>query len=828
MNPEITKIIEQYLNNELSAADRQAFEQRLSGNEQLQQELDLQQLIREGAKRAAQRSLIQQTGSSYHFRKNLLTAAVVVAVAGVIALTTWLAIRNTKAESPILTEQQYSSLVSKLDTIAPMEHIEAEYFRLGAADTVVLSDNGVLLSVPEGAFLLNGKPYNGAKIVQWQEAVDASAIVKAGLSTMSGDRLLETQGMFGVQGFTVDGRKLEVNPKIGLYVQVPVDEVKAGMQLFEGKPGKNGVIDWQNPQPLEKIPVMADMKDLDFYPPGYEKELNNLKWKTAKKSRDSLYLSFEELDVVPEAQVVTATKQDNVPMHAVSSEAMAVDPVLQITEYRKRDYSGTMGLSRGDDIYDLNFDCEFTDNNHGRFIISGICGSQKMSSKDLIFVAKNPLVEMEMIDFESKLSGTINHIKVVYEVVLKSNEKITSEADFTFTYFDKLKKEYYKDDDFEMQFWYPDDYEKNNTVDADHIPPSSVLAFWKPKFNNTILATRDFEKRMKAIHATCSKEVLKQYTSNLDKPLYVIDEKVAAMGYPEFKAFAAERVGAVKLSDPHTKNLQAFYTKSIANLKEAARKDKDFLRKMEQSWDNKVTSERTQQSARKSGREATALNEEYELNLKNVCRQLGRTVGFQIHGGGTVYNIDKYVMDATVARESAVITDPSTGKTATITYNPFSVSVSNPEKYEKLFLYLFPHELNSFQRIDPKGALFDYNLNNAIQYDLAVVGMNEDGYYLFTKKSLNKGALGTVSLTKLSEAEFNKTIESLNSGRNSKPMKIKDELSWLSVERENYKVQRLRKEQAVFREKLRKIVFPCMSAFGQPGDGQGTEEDVSF
>ena len=73
MNPEITKLIEQYLNGELSAADKQVFEQRLAENDQLLNELLLQRQIHEGAKRAAQRESILQTAKQYHFRKKLIT-----------------------------------------------------------------------------------------------------------------------------------------------------------------------------------------------------------------------------------------------------------------------------------------------------------------------------------------------------------------------------------------------------------------------------------------------------------------------------------------------------------------------------------------------------------------------------------------------------------------------------------------------------------------------------------------------------------------------------------------------------------------------------------
>ena len=90
---------------------------------------------------------------------------------------------------------------------------------------------------------------------------------------MSGDRLLETQGMFGVAGFTPEGKSLDFNPKVGVYVQTPVDEYKDKMQLFDGVKKADGSIDWQNPKPMEKLPVPVDMSELDFYPEGYEDHL---------------------------------------------------------------------------------------------------------------------------------------------------------------------------------------------------------------------------------------------------------------------------------------------------------------------------------------------------------------------------------------------------------------------------------------------------------------------------------------------------------------------------------------------------------------------------
>jgi hypothetical protein len=256
MSPEITKIIEQYLDNGLSAADRAAFERRLETSEILRNELGLQKSVREASKRAAQRSMVKQVARRYHFRKNALTAGIVAVIAAIIAAAVMFAIFKAGESGSPVTQKELAALSEKLGKLAPIENVPSEYFVLEQADTIVFSGSGVLLSVPSGAFLLDGKNYDGAKVVQWQEARDAAAIIKGGLSTMSGDRLLETQGMFGFKAFTPEGKQLTVNPKIGVYVQVPVNELKDGMQLFEGKPGANGVIDWQDPRPLEKNPCL--------------------------------------------------------------------------------------------------------------------------------------------------------------------------------------------------------------------------------------------------------------------------------------------------------------------------------------------------------------------------------------------------------------------------------------------------------------------------------------------------------------------------------------------------------------------------------------------
>lgn len=893
MNPEITQLIERYLLNEMSHAERQAFESQLTENHQLLQELILQKQLHEAAKRAVQRDLVQQTAKRYHFRKNVVTSSIVVlVVATVAAITLWSVNRKNDSQK----ERAEQALVAQLeaDKHTPLEHIVAEYFHLNQQDTVVFSKTGVLLSIPEGAFLLNGKPYSGPKMIQWQEAINAADIVKAGLSTFAGEHLLETQGMFALQAFTPDGTKLGVNPEVGVYVQVPVDEIKEGMMLFEGKEMKNGIVDWQNPEQLTKLPQMADMEDLDFYPPGYEAKLNDLKWKTGKKERDSLYLSFEDEQepVAAENKFVSVSDQDRVltvsyPREVVNSQL--VNPLLMpiikgdtITNNRNDSLlanSGRIPRDFSNPAYETHYGVNPSVVPIGENQFYVLLEVVLQNGYHVLFDKEQQLVCVDKKRF--RFIGGLEAVDSPTTVMLKGKpvlgfeksvvyrQKVEAlgqarifDIDFRYTVYDDKtgEKVGYKDNVSLAGLPFKLLSSKNKKMETDsiagietkeHIPPSAVVAFWQPKFNNTILATRDFEKRMKAIHATCDKDVLEAYTDNLNKPLYQIDEKVAQMGYPEFRAFAAERVGGVELDNPHMNNLRQYYEGAVSKIRKELKKDRDFVRRQEIAWDNRMQRLRTEESGRTARRQSLNSTEEARFNYEAMVRQLGTKpqIGFTIFNDAPTFNCDRYIPSfyekraawkgSRLRQLSNQLTQPQTLPSMasmyvppalkTTEYESFSVSVKNNANYGKTMVYLFPKQIKSFQRLDGSGGQFSGRLNKAIQYDMLVVGIAENGFYLYEEMGVDGGQKTISQLEKVSEAEFNRRIETMNANRLDKPMAVFDELEWLVKEQQNYKVQRLRMEKAAFRNKIRPIVFPCIGdAIGEewePADDDSMPEE---
>jgi mono/diheme cytochrome c family protein len=492
-----TKKIEQYLANEMAEKDKLAFEQEIAKNPELKKEIEKQKLLQEGLKRSALRTQIQKVGKRYHFRKKLINTAVIIAIIASTALAIVL-FKNNKLQTEAEPKSEIeANLINQLDENAPIDNLPTEYFEWKGQDSALLSKSGVLLSVPKNAFLLNGKPYNENAIIQWQEVKDGASIVKSGLSTTSNDRLLETQGMFGFQAFTKEGKKLEVNPKVGVYVQVPVDEYKEGMQLFTGKKNKKGIINWVNPEPLRKIPVAVPMSELDFYPVRYETELDVLKKPQTKKYRDSLYLSFDEIN------------------------KKKVDSVIKTVSQKTKELIPNNGLS----LFRQNCaSCHQPHNNGTGPKLYNV--RQKWENEG----AKPGSIYLWVKNWQmaaTKDPYALNIASLTPTAMTKFPELTKEDIDLIFDYVDSQKP-------------LLENVQKENNY---FIPPSKVLAFWQPKFDNTLLATREFERRMRAIHSTCDEKVLDLYTSNLSLSMQEIDEKVVKMGYNQFSDFVKEAVG---------------------------------------------------------------------------------------------------------------------------------------------------------------------------------------------------------------------------------------------------------------------------------------------
>jgi ribosomal protein S18 len=319
---ELIQLIENYLKGNLSEADTQAFEKRMSTDKELQKEVQLQSDLMKGIERAGIKQSAGNAFKKYNFNRNLknwglggLTIAI-IALSCVLMYTSLQHPKENAAQPLPELNEQGEKFWSDADKYLPLQNFELNTEK----DTVVETADGIVIAIPAHSFLTaGGQPATGTISLEVKEALDASDIMKAGLNTKSGDQLLETGGMFYIN-VRKDGASLKIDPKNGLRAQIPTNEVKPGMQLFEGKRMPDGSIDWVNPKPVAKDLIPVDILSLNFYPPDYLDSLRSWGYNDKdKKFTDSLYYSFAahsnpatQLSLAQQVRDVTSSEADTV------------------------------------------------------------------------------------------------------------------------------------------------------------------------------------------------------------------------------------------------------------------------------------------------------------------------------------------------------------------------------------------------------------------------------------------------------------------------------------------------------------------------------------
>ena len=933
MKSEITKRIENYISGEMSEQDKNAFENDLNTNTAFRNEFELHKQIHLASERAVIRQEVKSIGKSYHFIKKIkITIAVVLFLSALFYTLNFISdVKKKKENFPDLA--QVKKLVQELSQTGELlvKKGAAEFFYWEGNDSVFLSKKGVLISIPSNTFLLNGNLFKDKVIIKWEEALDASTIMKNGLNTITNGKLLETQGMIGISACTQEGEKLKINPKVGIYIQVPVDEYKSGMKLFKGITDGEGVINWVNPKPLQKALVPVAMNLLNFYPMGFESKLDELKLPTSKNYRDSLYLSFddtwneqmnsEEESIVPFEQLDgenlfknncsechTVFKKQTGPdlynIRSIWTKGGAKDSSIYkwVNNWQAAVKSDSYANSRAShskssmkhfpelshDEIDAIFD--FIDSspiNFSKRPQNWIGGTGKLKESDekrdntkwddkikwtfsvkydgkgqATLISKATLIEgwylfskdnkpknMKYFGYPTKIRyrgstdfTEIDKIQEVLEPTLINHQKgkfLGFKNVAVFTQKIKINKKdlFYIKGRYTFQICnesmniFPPNQQftlkiKGNkvsiedTITGNKIPPSKVLAFWKPEFNNTLLSTREFERRMKEIHAIGDVRLLEIYTSNLTASMESLDQKAVDLGYTQFQQFVDEHVGALNLKSAHLKGLKKFYKNTINEFKNALIKNNSLKNKIEKEWKKKIKNARSAENARIQKANEQAVKEEFNFNLAIIAKQmglderkvkhLGKSVGFKVEVFGN-YNIDAIVLESVNERKTIEVNDEKSHKTIKIEYSKLHLTVKNENQFELLFAYLLPHNLNSYERLKGKSGKFEYPLNNEINYDVAIVGINDKGFFYKELNNINSKENLEVDLDNISEIELDKKINQMNNKRGVKsPMSISEEIEWLVLEQKNYQVEKRRKEDKAFREVLYRIVFPSI------------------
>jgi cytochrome c2 len=392
--------------------------------------------------------------------------------------------------------QKHFSEINKVSESDPFKNsvVESEYFEVDTKqNNVVEGKNGTVVFIPPGAFVdQSGNRVDGKVSVELAQPNSLSDIILSNLTTTYNGAPLSSAGMLYVNA-NIDGKPVFINPDNPLYTEVASDAEREDMMLYYGERSNDGKMNWVDPKPLEKWLVPVDLDLLNFYPPGFEQQVES---------------------GMPFRHYTTATTE----------------------------------------------------------------------LKDSLYYSLASMAE-EITDKEE-------HDSIV-----------------------------------------ADEHSHKYNSDCNVISPASIKVLKEKRFQNTLISTREFEKRLQVIFGTCNQKVLDLYVDQSDKNLWEIDSMAASiLGsshslYNEFITFSKEKLTKVQDS-PASNNLSAYYNKQV-------KKTEDELLKIRSEYE---------QLLKRKDKEAQKKQQEYKQLL--IKRQIYRLekFGFKIDRSG-YYNIDKILKD---------------------------------------------------------------------------------------------------------------------------------------------------------------------------------------
>lgn len=330
---------------------------------------------------------------------------------------------------------------------------------------------------------------------------------------------------------------------------------------------------------------------------------------------------------------------------------------------------------------------------------------------------------------------------------------------------------------------------ENNLLSG--LNPASIQSIKNKKFENSLIATKEFESRLKYIFESCDNNVLELYINNLDRNLWEIDEMAAKkLGsshklYQNFKNLSLLKQTRVKIKDKHAELLVRYYKRKREKAERQATKLLEMLieknEKLNQINDknienyNKLLQERLNYRLNKFGfkltkvgwynaSEVITLNdlEKFELNIK-------------IENGQQFERVYTYVINQKIK-------------------SIFSLLSDNNENFNKVF-----HE-------DPHLLLW-----KGQNFKVLSIGYKRDSAYV---KIINCIQQPELNINLILEPENIKTVKNLINKFSiyyKNENKITTDLKYQKSFFENRKRLENEKAEEKFRIKLRKIVFPGCS-----------------
>lgn len=384
------------------------------------------------------------------------------------------------------------------------------------------------------------------------------------------------------------------------------------------------------------------------------------------------------------------------------------------------------------------------------------------------------------------------------------------------------------------------------SVQSCGVNPASIRTLRSGSFDNTLIATREFEQRLRLIHLaqSQSQSLLDLYVRNLGRNLWEIDSMASMREQrftKEFKAFAAQRLGKVRAHSAQTEMLGRFYGQQTALFTNAVAAAQRAIRGNECCRDREFQQKRESHTAADQNRVREAFAQELSLNLNAAYRRLGYPQAPAVRidpvtGGVSAirttvavsstgwHNVDKFALVATATRRSMDYVDPKAGDTLKVRYEPLNVDIAEATAYDRLLVYLLPDKLSSFMRLDESGGSFSAQLNQQISYDLVCVAYKGNQSFFFSQNNIRPQSYTGLRLQPVDSQVLETRLRAAKAFGAS--MSLLDDAGFEQFRLVYSGELRQRRAWTHLMETLRRRLYPCLTG-GENSGGFDDETDVN-
>lgn len=319
------------------------------------------------------------------------------------------------------------------------------------------------------------------------------------------------------------------------------------------------------------------------------------------------------------------------------------------------------------------------------------------------------------------------------------------------------------------------------------IDPAIIQVIKSKKYQNTFIATKEFEARLRVIFKTCNNQVLELYIQNIDKDLYVVDSIAASLVegtlyYNDFVNFTNQKLTNVSGATKNNQLLKKYYHQQLAKVKN------DLKTKYAQ-W---------LELEKKKQKKAEKLKQEYSKLLWKREKYRMERYGFDWKDTGWL-NVDRGIQTKSWDSEK------------------LEIYVDNGQQFDRLYSYVVYTSIKSLYRLNSDDGINFYvgNLNSkkmlmpnnsaaiaiVIGYKSDAISYEIQQFITGQEKQLKMSPVaGTLQSFKESIKPFQKY---------KKENQITEDLEFMAkFYAEKKRVDKVVEEQEFMRD-LRKVAFPC-------------------